>query len=544
MVALAATATTGLILTSRVVTRPLWYDEQWRAYYFAMHGHQFWNDITHANAPSALLYIAVEKLSTGIFGQYPWALRLPAAAAIPVLAVLIYGYARRFTAPPGALLAAVVTAGSSGVLRQALQVKPYLLEAAATVTVLLLWSAARPGRGRRAARVALFTAAGVISCLSVAGIFVIAPLAVGEAVLIRGDLRRRARAFLDALPALAISLLHTGLFVAAQSDQRKSTFWDFAFASGRGIGGGLHFLARGTGQLAAGTFLGFSAASPPLTGVAHLQWVTPTVTVLVLLGWATAAATLWRSRAGRQLLAVAGCILAGTALASALRYWPYGLQRTNIFALPVLAVLAIAGWTVWWRAAWAAARSGARRTGPRRATAPALILPSLLACAGMALLALTGAQLDQWRVDSRNAIYGDQVTRAAFHVRAEARPGQLVAYGTDMAIKGWRWALDDAAGPAGLRRIPPRDQLAFTSYDDGSLAAALKARHGTSRAYVYLAKGFGDASARAVGRQLAAAGWCRVSRQDFPSSGVLDTLRPCRDLPQQGSAQPQGVRSG
>ena len=74
---LAVVSTVGVLAVRRLVTRPLWYDEQWRAYFFSLHGADFWHHLGEINAPNGFLYVGVEKLSTAIFGQYPWALRLP-----------------------------------------------------------------------------------------------------------------------------------------------------------------------------------------------------------------------------------------------------------------------------------------------------------------------------------------------------------------------------------------------------------------------------------------------------------------------------------
>jgi hypothetical protein len=357
---------------------------------------------------------------------------------------------------------------------------------------------------------------------------------VAEPLWLRGDLRRRLAASLDVLPALAISLLHTGLFIGAQSGQRHTNFWNFAFAAGRGPSGALHFLADSTRDLAAGTALAFTSSSTPVNGVQHLGWVASAAAALVLTGWVLGAAVLWRTRPGRQLLVVCGCFLGGSALASELRYWPFGLQRTNIFVIPALAVLAVAGWAAVGRAALSALRGPERRW--RFAVPAALGLPALLAVA-CGIVTLDGARLDQWRVDSRNAVYGDQLSAAAFYVRAHARPGELVMYGTSMAIEGWRWSLDAADTKQGLRRIPDSDQLAFTSYNDGTLAAALRAHRGTSAAYLYVAKGIGPSSFRGLRQQFAASDWCTGQSVKYPSSGLLVTLHPC-------PGQSQGVRSG
>jgi hypothetical protein len=106
-----------------------------------------------------------------------------------------------------------------------------------------------------------------------------------------------------------------------------------------------------------------------------------------------------------------------------------------------------------------------------------------------------------------------------------------------MALRGWQWALDAADSPHRLRRIPAADQLGFTTYDDGSVAAALRAHAGSRAAYLYVAKGVGPGSFRQLRQQLAETNWCTGKSLKYPSSGLLITLHPC-------PSQPQGVRSG
>ena len=134
--------------------------------------------------------------------------------------------------------------------------------------------------------------AGVAGLLYVGLIRAPSSLSLAEPLLLRGNLRRRIGVLLEVLPALAISLLHTGLFIGAQSGQRQTTFWNFAFAAGRGPSGALHFLADSTRDLAAGTALAFTSSSTPLNGVRHLGWVASAAAAVVIAGWVLAAGTL------------------------------------------------------------------------------------------------------------------------------------------------------------------------------------------------------------------------------------------------------------
>ena len=93
-------------------TRPLWYDELWRAHYLSASTSQFWHEITRANAPSAFGWVVVERTTADLFGWTPLVLRLPELITLPFVGVSMYALTRRFTGQDRRLRCAACSSAS------------------------------------------------------------------------------------------------------------------------------------------------------------------------------------------------------------------------------------------------------------------------------------------------------------------------------------------------------------------------------------------------------------------------------------------------
>src|SRR5574341_733907 len=197
-------------------SQPFWYDEQQRAYQLALPMRQLWESLGDAELPLPLGWIAVEKGFAATFGQVEWALRLPVAVCVMVLAIATYVVARRLIGVVGSALIAAALVINGFLAHYIVQIKQYPAEMALTVVALLLWlQAGDPGRSRwdQAGRYL-----GILLCLltSIATAFAAAPLLALDLVrVVRG--RRMLPRALMALVTGGIAVAHLVLFVLPQN---------------------------------------------------------------------------------------------------------------------------------------------------------------------------------------------------------------------------------------------------------------------------------------------------------------------------------------
>ncbi|WP_230204974.1 glycosyltransferase family 39 protein [Parafrankia elaeagni] len=523
--------------------QPLWYDELWRPHFAGEPMATFWSELSVANTPSALGSIALLRLCGEVFGWHAWSLRLPSAVPLLALAAATWLLARRLTgrgAAAGAVLA-VTLAGT--VVDLASQVKPYTLDAACAVAVVLVWMSDPPStRGLLARRIA----AGLLAVLSLPVLFLIVPLFVHDAARPlwahrrqpgRRALRTAGRAAACAAPAVVVAGLHALLFVTHQSSQRASTFWDDHFLAGRGPLDAARFLLDQLAATAAGAPPGIDRYDPnlvhPLTDSSEALVVA--LGVAVTISFVAGAVTLGRRRDGRVLLvATAGAELMILA-ASAWRYWPFGAVRPNTFLVPLLTVVAAVG------ASTLACSVPARVRGMADPVVLVLV-PVLLLTAAVPVAAATGLRpLWEERTDRRPI---DLMVDATATARDLYRPGDLVLVGGRLARAGWlygtRLSQDGAVssgarsasarGAAGARRprIPVSATVFLTAIGDGGVGQALdlRAPGPGSRVLLFVLAYDRRGTARALD-EARAAGWCPAETHDFELTGTLRVLTRC-----------------
>jgi len=384
----------GLVLVALDVVlraylrRPFWYDEIWRGHFVSEPLGSFWPELARANTPSAAGWVVMERLGGELLGWHTWVLRLPGFVALPLLGVCIVLLTARFTGPAPAAFAALWICLNSTFLDLGTQLKPYTIETLAAVVAVLLWiggdrgsvgadEGVRGGPDRR--RLARRTSAGLVSLFSVPAVFVIAPLAAADVVTAALRAHRAARAeeisrppqpaqpaqagetaaeaprigvvaaggrrAVEALPALVLAGANTVLFVGHQSSQRLGHYWDAQFLAGRGLGGGLAFVGRQLWDIVTGTPPGVdrydpSLLHPPTDGGWAAAWFfAPAVVVCGLVG----VALLARRPDGRQLLVALGGAQLAMLAASAVRFWPFGPTRTNLFLVPLIVLVVVTG---------------------------------------------------------------------------------------------------------------------------------------------------------------------------------------------------------
>ena len=425
------------------------------------------------------------------------------------------------------------------------------------------------------------TLAGVVSLFSVPAIFVIGPLAAADVLLaaayawraadgpFRGTRRptgsplpagrRRATQVLapaasralEALPALLLTAANTFLFVAHQSSQRLGHYWDAQFLAGRGAGGGIAFIGRELSDLVTGSPPGIDRYDPsllhaPTDGTWAAAWLLgPAVVGCGLVG----IAALARRHDGRLVLVALGGAQLAMLAASAVRFWPFGPTRTNLFVVPLIVLVVVTGAAVIVRAAARHARAvlsagtATSAVGARVATTTvAIILIATVGAAGVGA-GWASAAKDGKLYAQRDRLRGlDLTVDATLAARRLYQPGDVVLVGGRLMRPGWIYAMeasdDGARRPAALpplpagatsepARIPRADTVFFSVLGEGQVAAAVAARPAPPRRLLLFVFDGDTAATRPDVADLRRAGWCSTASYAFAQTGALTVLTRC-----------------
>src|SRR6266545_3748463 len=549
------------------VTRPLWYDEQWRAYHFSLSGAGFWTGIREANAPLAGGWVALEKLSTALLGNREVPLRLPGVIAYLAIGVATYALARRFLGTPASFLVAAGVVVNASILEFSLQLKPFGLEVLAAELAVLLWlDADRPGRGL-AGRLARYAGMGLCAVAGTAVAFVVGPLLLVDAGRLARE--RALRRLLPPLVAGAVTLVHLKGFVLLQTRQTESTYWDPYFLPRGPLGDKLGFtlgrLAGFVPRMLVTDLGSREGVTRSLTfGEAAASMLAPFMAVALALGVVAAL----RSPHGRALLAVLVLSLDAQLVASSKRLWPFGFVRTNLFLVPFAYLLAGMGvaWLLSTLRRLAAGRTPARSwldAGPvvrwamRRLWALWLAAPDRLAPllapgrvrrlagrssagwpAAVALvvagaLAVNLVSVGQVSVGQMRLVegysntlpFGAELRGLARVARLRASPTDLAVHVGDMTTKGWAYYMrTDYDGYSAAVRpgpaIPP--ERTITTADPARLARFLASHPRARSVFVVIQRGEAPDEINQVYGVLRAAGYSQVlARYQLGPSMVL-----------------------
>lgn len=508
--ALAGAVVAVLAVLHTVLTRPLWYDEIWRPHFLSAPPADYWSQLASANTPSALGWAVLVRLVGDVAGWHAVALRVPELVALVALPVVAYAFIRRFAGVAAAGLAAASLGLSGVVVDLGTQLKPYSVEALASLVIVWLWIKA-PNTAPWHRRLAWRTAAGLVALFSVPAALLVIPLAAVDVASAgygyrygswRVGWRHRLWAAGTAAPAVAICGLHTWLFIGHQSSQRASQFWDTQFLAGRGPLGGLRFVAGELVRIFGGAPTGVDRYDPNLVHPATdstfaAAWLlAPAAAVAFVVGAAaltrgtTLSRTVWgiggahrpsdrpatADDGGYVVAAVLGA-LALALVASAGRYWPFGANRTNLFLVPLLVTVVATGADRLGRRALRAdplahldhvrrrastarrlglhwlvrggrlAETGWRRLGRPGREAARVVLAVMVVVLIAAPLASASALRPLWHGRAQIRPVALMVD-ATTQTRRLYRPGDVVVVGGRLARSGWLYAMDVSAdGP-------------------------------------------------------------------------------------------------
>ena len=569
------------------VNRPLWYDEQWRAWHFSLVGADFSNQLREANAPLAAGWVALEKLSTGLLGNTEVPLRLPGVLAFLALGPVTYALTRRFLGPVASSLVAAATVANSGMLTYGLQLKPFTLEALGAELALLLWFAADEPDASLGERLTCYAGIGLCTVFGTATAFVVGPL-----LLI--DLVRYARGsglvrLVPPVLAGAITLAHLVGFVLVQTRQSDSSYWNGYFVPGGGFGDKLDFVVRGLGSYVPGMVVG---GHPEITrrfafGPTAAGMFVPFLVIALVLGVLTAL----RSRHGRVLLSLVALALVGQLAAASMRLWPFGFARTNLYLVPFAYLLAGIGVarTVAavrrlsqrqrelssWLAAPPLARWLARRLWELWLGAPSLLrpllaparvrwllsrswlhLPAVAALGVVALVAVVNlVSIDQVSVrqaqlvelQSRPVPFGGELRLLVGDLRMRDTRDDLVVQFSPMTVKGWDYYMRFYQGYGPEVRYPPiGPSRTVLPADPNQLYRFLNAWPRAHDLHVVIQQGQSQAEVKAMFPVIQQFGFRESFREASGATSVIHLVRPvaANGTANQSQAQNQVQASG
>ncbi len=569
------------------VNRPLWYDEQWRAWHFSLVGADFSSQLREANAPLAAGWVALEKLSTGLLGNTEVPLRLPGVLAFLALGPVTYALTRRFLGPVASSLVAAATVANSGMLTYGLQLKPFTLEALGAELALLLWFAADEPDASLGERLTCYAGIGLCTVFGTATAFVVGPL-----LLI--DLVRYARGsglvrLVPPVLAGAITLAHLVGFVLVQTRQSDSSYWNGYFVPGGGFGDKLDFVVRGLGSYVPGMVVG---GHPEITrrfafGPTAAGMFVPFLVIALVLGVLTAL----RSRHGRVLLSLVALALVGQLAAASMRLWPFGFARTNLYLVPFAYLLAGIGVarTVAavrrlsqrqrelssWLAAPPLARWLARRLWELWLGAPSLLrpllaparvrwllsrswlhLPAVAALGVVALVAVVNlVSIDQVSVrqaqlvelQSRPVPFGGELRLLVGDLRMRDTRDDLVVQFSPMTVKGWDYYMRFYQGYGPEVRYPPiGPSRTVLPADPNQLYRFLNAWPRAHDLHVVIQQGQSQAEVKAMFPVIQQFGFRESFREASGATSVIHLVRPvaANGTANQSQAQNQVQASG
>ncbi|HEY2508625.1 MAG TPA: hypothetical protein VGI58_19060 [Streptosporangiaceae bacterium] len=519
-----------------LLTRPFYYDEAWRAYDIA-EGGRFLTHLGTAAAPLSLGWIGIENAARIVFGDNESGLRLPMFASLPVLGVVTYLLSRRWMARPASFCVAALLLVNLWIVSYALQLKSYSYEAVIAVATLALFLVVQRTTWTRAQLLGLYAALGLTCVLSTPNLFLLASLLALD--LVRALRGRAVLRVAGAAVAAAIALAHYELFLRPQGRVASTGVFGTNFPP-HGLAAFSRFALDGL----------VSYASTLITGVVGATGQTPsyalppaahgllTTAVVVLLAAGIVAAA--RDAAGRALITAVGGSLLLELAGSALRQWPFGLARVNIFVLPLLYILA--GMGALWLARGLAglSRSATARLVSWRVLA---MTATLAVVAGVVLaggIATARGFTETSTLQYRRTIF-DRVKAAVALSRTTATPADLVIVRADRIppawyASPWLYYMNLYQGwpgrVAALPKVPAQNTIAVVHLTPGAVDRFLATHRGSPA--IYLLE-LNPPSSRprfptpSVHQQSLTAlrqfGYCPVSETKYRGTGFLTVLR-------------------
>lgn len=525
--AIAVTAGVPLALVLTLwsnLNLPFWFNEQWRSYYISAPG-DWWATLGANKAPSAPFpagWFMLERWSAALFGSTELVLRLTTALFLPIGCVLLMLLARRWMPLVPAVVTALVASLTGTLLVYAVQLSEYVVDTTAVIAVLLLHEIAGDADPSewRSTKIYLSYAGIALACvMSIPAIFIAAPILLLDAMR-----ALRARAFGPRLAGAAgaglIALIHLKFFVAPQSALTKSDYWDANFMPHSGIGDQAAFLWDGLRGFFTGTLTGSDPGLPTYFSPRYSWILTVAFTILLVIGLATIAG----SARGRTILTGIVGSLVLTAVASYIRYWPFGFVRTNFYLVPVLILVAAIGAA---RAALYLMKRTREVRARTRGPAPLVVLmvglAAVVATAGVLSVLYEAGSYRQLREAVPSQAIGIHINDAVAAVKHRSDPGTALVVVGWLAVAGWQYYQYEYSGHStdGGYQIPV-PAASFTSDHGSPVITRFVRRANPTRVFLYTPYGTSVAEIEADIRAVRAGQSCDTpSQTTFYNSGLL-----------------------
>jgi hypothetical protein len=337
----------------------------------------------------------------------------------------------------------------------------------------------------------------------------------------------------------AIALVHYVVFVAPQGAVSDTNYFLNQYAPHQPAAF-VRFAVRGLESYFPSMITGVAGATnaipsyalPPLAH--HLLALA--LVVLVAAGVVAAA----RDKAGRVLVVAVGGSLLLELLASALRLWPFGLIRQNIFVLPLLYILGGIGavsLATMLRGRWRADGSRPVPITWWRVIALGAASVALVAAGAAGGVATAHALTESSRLQTQPTMFGG-VKAAVAEARLAAAPNDLVIiragrstpawYGT-----AWLYYMENYRGyPAAIAarpRVPARNTISVVYVTPGAVDRFLATHAGSPAVFLleynlpgYLFPSWAHQQSLETLRRF---GYCPTSDTTYPITGHLTILR-------------------
>jgi hypothetical protein len=531
--ALVAIALAVEFFLRRLLTRPFFYDEASRAYEIS-EGGRFLAHLGTAAVPLSLGWVGIENAARLVLGDTEAGLRAPMFAAQPVLGVATYLLARRWLGRAVSFCVAALLLVNLWIVNFGLQFKSYSYEALIAVATLALYLVIQRTTWGSAQLLGLYVAFGLTCVMSLPNLFLLVPLLALD--LARALRRRKWLRVAGQAVAGALALAHYLLFVRPQAGVASTGFFVPQFAP-HSFTAFVRFAFDGLGSYVSTLIAGVVGATtaPPsysLPPAAH-GLLDAGLVVLVAAGVVAAA----REAAGRALITAVGGALLLELVGSAVRQWPFGLLRVNIFVLPLLYIIAGMG------AAWLARTlTGLERSAAGQIASWRFIaITAAVAVFGGAAVA-GGVATAKGFAQSSAAQYGPTIfggVRAAVaDARRSAAPDDLVIIRADRSPADWYAApwlyyMNAYQGwPAqvsALPRIPAQNTISVVYVTPAAADKFLAAHRGSPAVYLLEFNFPGFRFPQWAHQQslttLRRFGYCPVSNVGYPHTGHLTVLR-------------------